>query len=237
MYNITPLKSKRDQIKRTAGQRSFDLPGPGSLILVGSVKSGKTTIIGNLLMKSTMLKGYFDKVYLFCLSPCTTLIDNVPELTDDYIFTDDNPEMLTKLYQQNKALTKDIGFKRTPNVLFILDDIIQSKKFMNSPTLGELFYSGSHCKCSIWILTQNYMSIPRRMRMTSIGMIICHGVNNTEKERFAIEYQSAYLDKKEFMEMIDHCLEKPFSFMFVNLDNSLRKYPLSALSSHDHWCT
>jgi hypothetical protein len=170
-----------------------------------------------------MLKGYFDEIYLFCLSPCSTFVDNVPEIKETNIFTDDNPEVLEKIYQRNKKLVDDLGFKRTPNVLFILDDIIQSKKFMNSSVLSELFFSGSHAKCSVWILTQNYMSIPRRMRMNAVGIIICHGLNNTEKERFSDEWQSAYLDKKEFMNLINYCLDKPYSFMFVNRDNPNKK--------------
>ena len=180
MYSIEPLKSDRDSIKKTPAQKQFIMPAPGTMCIVGSTGSGKTTIVGSLLKKPTMLKNYFDKIYIFCLSPCTTLIDNVPQIDE-------------------------------------------SKDFMNSKILTDIFFGGTHSKVSLWLLSQNYMSIPRRLRMNCHNLILCHGVNSTEIERFSNEWQSAYLKRKEFTELVEYCLDKQYSFLFLNATNPNKK--------------
>jgi septin family protein len=136
-YQIKPLKSARDNIYKTKAQKNYIMPPPGTTVIVGSTGSGKTTIVGNLLSNKHMLKDYYDKIYVFCLSPCTTLIDNVEQIQEEDVFTDDNPDKLRELYEINKKSVKSVGFKRTKHVLFILDDIVQSNTFMNSKIMTE----------------------------------------------------------------------------------------------------
>jgi len=223
MYTIKPLKSTRDGIHKTEAQKKFVLPPPGTSCFVGCSGSGKTTIVANLLNQKSMLKDYFDKIYIFCLSPCTTLTDHVSQISEDDMFTDDDPDKLTELYETQKSVVKKIGFKRAKHVLFILDDIVQSNKFMNSKVLTDIFFGGTHAKVSLWVLSQNYMSIPRRLRMNTHSLILCHGVNMTEIERFSDEYQSPYMKKKEFTKLVEFCLTKPYSFMFVNNTHTNKK--------------
>lgn len=216
MYTIEPLRSQRDDVKRTPGQKCYAMPPPGTMVVVGSTGSGKTTIVGNLLKKSNMLNKYFDEIYVFCLSPCTTLIDHVKEVKEEHVYLENDPQQLADLYAKQKRAMSSLGFKRTPHVLFILDDIVQSKKFMNAPVLSDIFFGGTHSKCSLWLLSQNYMSVPRRLRMNCHSLILCHGVNNTEIERFSDEWQSAYMLKKEFMDVVKYALTEKYSFLFVN---------------------
>lgn len=223
MYTIKPLKSARDSVFKTPAQKKFILPPPGTMCVVGSTGSGKTTIIGNILNQKSMLKDYFDKIYIFCLSPCRTLIDNVKQIDEDDVFLDDDPDKLSELYEAQKKSIKNVGFKRSKHILFILDDIVQSNKFMNSKALTDIFFGGTHAKISLYLLSQNYMSIPRRLRMNCHSLILCHGVNNTEIERFSDEYQSPYMKKKEFTKLVEFCLAKPYSFMFVNNTNPNKK--------------
>ena len=215
-YRIKPLKSERDSLFKTPAQKAYIMPPPGTMVVCGATGSGKTTIIGNLLKERSMLKGYFDKIYLFCLSPATTLVDNVEELNDDNVFLEDNPEVLAEIYDKQKKNIKSLGFKRCPHILFILDDMIQSKNFLGSKHISNIFFGGTHSKVSLWILSQNYMSVPRRWRMNAHSMILCHGVNNTEIDRFATEWQSCYMTKDEFIELVKHAINEPYSFMFVN---------------------
>jgi len=216
MFEIKPLKSARDGIHKTEAQKKFILPPPGTCIIIGRTGSGKTTIVANLLKQRKMLKDYYDYIYVFCLSPCKTLEEHVPQITEENTFTDEDPEKLAKLYDVNKKAVKELGFKRAPHTLFILDDIVQSKKFMNSSVLRDIFFGGTHAKCSLWLLSQQYKSVPKRLRINTHSLIVCHGITESEKEALAEEYQSCYLNKQEFYDLINYALTDPYSFMFIN---------------------
>jgi hypothetical protein len=151
------------------------------------------------------------------------IIEHVDQIEEDHMFTDDDPGQLFKLYERNKKLVKDLGFKRAPHTLFILDDIVQSNTFMNSKVLRDVFFGGTHAKCSLWLLTQHYKSVPKRLRMNCHAMICCHGLNKQEIEAFSEEWQSAYLDKNQFKTIVEYALKNPYSFMFVNATNPNKK--------------
>jgi shikimate kinase len=223
MYKIKPLKSARDDIYKTQAQQKYIMPPPGTMIVVGSTGSGKTTIVGNLLCNNNMLKDYYDEIYVFCLSPCTTLIDNCQQIEKENMFMDEDPQKLREIYEKNKRVVSTHGFKRAKHILFILDDIVQSKKMMNDTILSDIFFGGTHNKCSLWLLTQNYMSVPRRLRMNCHSMILVHGINNTEIDRFTDEWQSCYMDKKKFRKLVEYVLDKPYSFLFLNATNPKKK--------------
>jgi GTPase SAR1 family protein len=216
MYRIKPLPNVRDGVHQTQAQKDYILPPPGTLIIVGKSGSGKTTIAARLLKDSDMLKDYFDRVYVFSLIKSMTFVDHVQQITDADMFHEDSTEKLEELYNAQKKAVQTLGFRRAPHILFILDDIVQSKTFMNSKVLQDIFFGSTHSKVSTWLLSQNYVSVPRRLRTNVHSLILCHGVNNTEIEKFTEEWQSAYLTKKEFIRTIKHALNDPYSFVFVN---------------------
>ena len=160
---------------------------------------------------------------MYSIEPLKSDRDSIKKTPAQKQFTEDSPDKLTELYETQKRALKKIGFKRCPHILFILDDIVQSKDFMNSKILTDIFFGGTHSKVSLWLLSQNYMSIPRRLRMNCHNLILCHGVNSTEIERFSNEWQSAYLKRKEFTELVEYCLDKQYSFLFLNATNPNKK--------------
>jgi hypothetical protein len=214
-YDVKAIKSGRDGIHKTKAQIEYTMPPPGSMIIVGRSGSGKSTLVHNLLSRREMLRGYFDRIYLFCLAPCN-IITRVPGLRKEDVFSDDDPERLQALYDFQRDRVKTVGINKAKSLLFIMDDIVQSRHFMNSQVLRSLFFTGTHSKCSVWILSQSYMAPPRALRINAYSMIICHGMTGTEIDRFCAEYQSAYLSKDDFRRMVEACLTRPYSFMFIN---------------------
>jgi len=222
MYSIKPLKSERHKIKRTKEQEAYIMPNMGTLNVVGRTGSGKTTIIINLLKNRNMLKDVFDIIYVFTMTPATDLLEHVPDIKEENVFNDD-PEKLQELINKSKNMMKNIPFEDVPNVLFILDDIVQSTKMMNSKAMKDIYYGSTHYKCNLWMLSQNYKSIPKKLRCNTHGIILCHGITNGEKEAFTEEWQSAFMDKKRFLKLVDYALENPYSFIFVNATHTNKK--------------
>jgi len=221
-FEIKPLKSARANIKLTDAQREYILPPFGTTYFCGRTGSGKTTIICRLLKDKDKLRNYYDKIYVFCMSPCMDLVEHCPQIEEEHLYGEE-PEKLKELYDKNKKAVKSVGFDKAPHTLFILDDIVQSNIMMNSKVLRDLFFGGTHAKCSVWLVSQHYKSCPLRLRQNFHSIILCHGLTYQEKEKFVDEWQSAYLTKKEFMALVDYALEKPYSFLFMNATNPNKK--------------
>jgi len=221
-FEIKPLKSARANIKLTDAQREYILPPFGTTYFCGRTGSGKTTIICRLLKDKDKLKDYYDRIYVFCMSPCMDLVEHCPQIEEEHLYGEE-PEKLKELYDKNKKAVKTMGFDKAPHTLFILDDIVQSNIMMNSKVLRDLFFGGTHAKCSVWLVSQHYKSCPLRLRQNFHSIILCHGLTYQEKEKFVEEWQSAYLTKKEFMALVDYALEKPYSFLFMNATNPNKK--------------
>lgn len=222
VYDIKPLKSARAGIYLTPAQKKYILPPFGTTYFCGRTGSGKTTIICRLLKDQDKLKDYYDKIYVFCMSPCMDLIEHVPQIEEENMYGEE-PEKLNELYEANKGMVKRLGFKNAPHTLFILDDIVQSNIMMNSKVLRDLFFGGTHAKCSVWLVSQHYKSCPLRLRQNFHSIILCHGLTHQEKEKYVEEWQSAHLNKKEFLNVVDYALEEPYSFLFMNATNPDKK--------------
>tara|TARA_R110000868_G_C10949856_1_gene767729 strand:+ start:2676 stop:3440 length:765 start_codon:yes stop_codon:yes gene_type:complete len=222
-FEIKGLKSKRDSVYKTPAQKAYAMPPPGNTIFVGMTGSGKTNCAASLLKEPEMLKDYFDKIHVICMSPCTTLSDHVDEIEEEDFLTEDDPEDLVEIYNTQKAAIKKLGFKRAPHILIVLDDIVQSKNYMNSKVLKEIFFGGTHNKVSTWLLSQNYVSVPRRLRVNCHALLLFHGSNATELDRFQEEFQTQHMDKKAFRAKVEHTISEPYSFIFCNRTNPNKK--------------
>lgn len=217
--DIKVIKGKRDQVKQTKNQKKYNLPPNGLTYVVGATGSGKTVAICNLL-QNRMLGSIYDLIYVFCMSPCTMLKDNCKKIKDENIFINDvEGENLRELIQKQEAYIDNNSFEKAPHILLIMDDVISSKKFMNNPDLAKLAFQGTHLKFSTWILSQDYHSLPKKIRMNAHAFLLFHGVKEKEIDSFTDEHQSCFMNRKDFISMVKHAIEQPYSFLFFNCTN------------------
>lgn len=214
-YHIQPIKSDRDGVEQTLAQKEYTMPPPGLTIFCGSTGSGKTVAICNLLSKKNMLYDYFDKIIVFCLSPCPMLQDCL-DIDEKDIINDDDDSKLMEILQTQKKLIKEDSFNLVPHILIILDDMAQSRTFLRSKALQELAFAATHAKISVWLTTQSYMQIPRNVRINAHGVLLFSGCKESEISRYEDEYGSQYLNKKQFTEMVKYAIAEPYSFLFAN---------------------
>jgi hypothetical protein len=223
---IKPLKSGRDFLKVRPLMENGTIPAMGSHMIIGRTGSGKTCMVANLLKDKNKLCGFFDYVYVFCLSPSNLLLDHCPDVKKNNIIRDDDPAILSKILDSQKKIIEEDGFKKAPKLLFIMDDVISSNKFLNSKPLKDLFFAGTNMKCATYIMSQSYVKVPRSLRINSHSLFLFHGLTETELKRFADEHQPAELSKDEFMKMTKHATDEPFSFLFCNctVNNKKQKF-------------
>ncbi len=218
--DIKVYPGMRDKIYKTALQKVYGMIPPGLTTIIGTTGSGKTNIICNILNNSSMLANYYDKIYLFCLSPADTLKANC-DLDD--IFMDDDPSKIVEILEQQDKDIKEKGYEKADHVLLILDDIVQSNTFLKHEILNKIAFSGTWSKVSCYITSQSYVQIPRRIRLNAHSVLLFHGLTETELDRFCDEHASPYLNKKDFREMIKFSLSEPYSFLFYNRTNPNKK--------------
>ena len=212
---IQPIKTQRDGVELLPIQKEGILPAMGTMVICASTGGGKSVMICNLLAKKNMLKGFYDRIVVFCLSPCPILEDTL-KLKKEDIIKEDKPELMRDILTKQKELIKTKGFKKAPKILLLLDDIAQSKTFLKSEVLTELFFASTHAKVSVWVATQSYTQLPRRIRINCHWMIIFNGVRRSELDRLADEYESPFLTKKEFYNMVKYATAEPYSFLAIN---------------------
>ena len=222
---VQAIKTLRDEVEKTPGQQNYTMIPPGLTLFCGSTGSGKTVSICNILSKKSMLKGYFDKIIIFCLSPCPMLQDCL-QLKDKDIINDDDPAKLRTILNKQKELVKTDKFETIPHVLIILDDMAQSRTFLRSKALQELAFASTHAKISVWITTQSYMQIPRNVRINAHSILLFSGCKLSEIDRFEDEYGSQYLNKRDFRKLVNYAIKDQYEFLFCNNTNPdrSRKY-------------
>lgn len=217
--DIRVIKGKRDGVRQTAQQKAYNLPPIGLTYIVGATGSGKTVSVCNLL-QNRMLGSIYDKIYVFCMSPCSMLSDNCKKIEKEHIFINDvEGENLDKIIKTQEAYIEQNSFKKAPHILLIMDDVISSKKFMNNSNLAKLSFMGTHLKFSTWILSQDYHSLPKKIRTNAHAMMLFHGVKEREIDSFTDECQSCFMPRKEFIKMVKYAIEEPYSFLFFNCTN------------------
>jgi hypothetical protein len=218
---IQPIKTLRDELEKRANQKNYSMVPPGLTLFCGSTGSGKTVSICNILSKKSMLKDYFDKIIVFCLSPCPMLKDAL-KLDDKDVIEDDDPAKLRKILSKQKELVNTDKFETIPHILIILDDMAQSRTFLRSKTLQELAFASTHAKISIWITTQSYMQVPRNIRINAHAILLFSGCKLSEVNRFEDEYGSQYLNKRDFRKLVQYCIKDQYEFLFCNNTNPNR---------------
>lgn len=213
--NIQPVSSERDDVFHLEKQKMGVLPGMGMMVISGTTGSGKSVLICNLLGKKSMLKGYFEKIFIWSLSPCPVLEETL-KIKKSHVFHEDDPTVLLGILEKQKEIIENMGFKQAPRILLICDDCAQSKTFLKHPVLTELAFAGTHSKVAVWLTTQSYVQIPRHVRINAHYLILMHGLRKSEIDRFSDEFESPYLTKREFETMVRYATKEPYSFLFVN---------------------
>ena len=128
---------------------------PHAAIFNGQTGYGKTPLVLELIEKE------YNKHFDFIVIICPTLRENSKE----WIKTDDNVWLVDpkdNLYQWIQKLPQLLRFFE---VLFIIDDIIANIDLdkRRQPVL-ELSISGRHRGDYLWLLTQSYKGIPKKLR-------------------------------------------------------------------------
>ena len=191
------------------------LPQPPALLLIiGSVKQGKSNLVVNLLCSPEMYKDKFDIVKIISN---TLNADPKGKLLNKYFDCEDHYEdsMITELVESQK---KYEDFER-PSVAVILDDIL-TKDFKKSNAVSFLATRFRHYGIGLLAFTtQSFRAVSGLIRNNATDVIIMKQQNQKELEKINEEYGDMF--PNNFMDLYNYAIkDAPFSFLYLDLQTN-----------------
>lgn len=183
---------------------------------VAPTNSGKTNLIVNLLNRRPFYRKKFDKIVLIsstvAIDPMWARakgIDSAFEAYDDRIINE-------LIDEQKKALEEDERAE-VPNVLLILDDVIDQIP-KTSSALNSLSMRLRHYKVTCWITTQKFNRLPVALRNQVQYWILFKTAIKNELERESIAREvGSMVSEKVFMKIWEAVGDNNYNFLVVHI--------------------
>lgn len=187
------------------------LPSPPSLLLIiGSVKQGKTNLLVNLCCSPEMFKDRFEETYIISNS---LNADPKGEILKKFFICEDHYEdrMIEDIIERQK--------KDKKNIAIFLDDIL-TKDFSRNNYISFLSTRFRHHGVSmLCFLTQSFRSISGLIRGNATDVIIMKQQSNKELEKIIEEYGQFFGDT-EFRNAYNEVMKEPYSFIYAKLSEN-----------------
>ena len=216
-YKLEVPETTKDLIDQPEIAESGVLPKLNfSMLIVGSSGSGKSVLAINII--KNFYKDAFDMVLLISPTGDTDDIQKALDLPASRVITDMKvaEECLQKIMDvQTESIKKHEGFEGLKKILIYLDDVIGDDKFMKSKAMINTFIKNRHHNCSVILCSQYYKAIPKRIRMQS-ACDIFFNCSETELETIAEDFEPPGLNKRKFIEKLQHELEAKYAFITIN---------------------
>jgi hypothetical protein len=219
---IVPVK---EHAKRTShlNREVFATEFPRVLVVAPSF-SGKTALVGSLLRNPAfgMRKEYMNGANVFLHSSTADLAD--PQLHGSGILPENvrdrySPADVEELFAEQKSHIHALG-ARAKAICLLLDDVVTEVSSAKDDPLTRAFTKGRHHNCSVWLLSQGYMFVPRGCRLNASDLVVFR-CNPTEIERLAKEQSG--VTPERFRQIYEHAVREPFSFLHISCASPLER--------------
>lgn len=217
----------------------LELTPPFVITISASRGSGKSTLIRRMLDENLQKQFH----YIVFVSPTLDLNDDYKSIDKGYCLklpkppkppsgvplggrpppeqivrisnTVDFDRAIKEIMATQTDIVKEHGKKKTPQVLIIADDVIDSKILRFGGNLDKIAERGRHMNISLIISTQRITSVSRSIRLNSDFFIVFRPWNYTEVERWLSEF----IPRKKramFEEWLNSVFTEPYMFLVVN---------------------
>ena len=190
-------------------------------ILISPVKTGKSTIISNLLLNPNFYKDQFDIVYII-----SNTINN--DRTSRFLKKEFPETIFDDLSRIDEIITNIITYQdqfprgKKPFICIVLDDFLGIKK---SSKINFLATRARHYNIGLLLFaSQLFRGLDTTIRQNATFSII-GGPNPNEKEllKIAEEFGDRYGGQKKFMELYKQATNEPYSFLYLALQSNPSK--------------
>ena len=210
---ILPVKDAPKEKQRK--QIHPNLPElPCIMTLVAPTKSGKSTILSNLLLRDDFYKGAMDNVTIMS----NTIEQDVTsrflrKSCDCYTGYDDN--VLASLIEQQKQFDDE----DRPFIGLIFDDILGSVK--RNSYLNHLVTRSRHYGVGLLAISvQSFKAVGPTIRNNTNAFICCNLQNMSELEKISQEFSGMFGGDEKFRKIYHKATEQRYDFLFLDLQEN-----------------
>ncbi len=218
-YEIKIKKTNKDDLEQPDSVENDIFPKlPMGCLIIGRSGSGKTQAMVNILTNDNLLGDYFDIVYLMTdAQPDKELIKDL-KLEKKNIITDFNEEKVKEIMDKAERTIQKDGFKNSPKICLLFDDILSNQKFLKSKTAIRLATANRHFNISYIFCSQYFKRLPPVIR-TNARYYMIFPSSMSEIEKIADELTPPRMSKKQFISYLQYATKERYSFMSINADS------------------
>lgn len=184
---------------------------PFLLLGIGSVRSGKSNLLINLMRREDM---YGVDFFSDCLVISNT-INNDPKgkFLKDAFRVEDHYEdrFISELVEGQKKYERS----DMPTTLLILDDII-NRDFKKNNEVSFLASRFRHYELSLMIFTQSFRAVSTIIRSNATDILIFRQQSSKEMEKIIEEYSDLTGTPERFMDYYNIAMSVPYGFLYID---------------------
>lgn len=227
---IKPFKTNKDEIELRPYMKDKSIPSfPESIFMIGASKSGKSTLLDNLMNREEFYKGYHDLVYLFAKTAKLDEGFKRLKIPKHRLFTKESEmiKALNEIFEAQKRKIENEGLSKSKKILMIFEDLTSNKKLMSEPSFLDLWVLGRHVNIQVIASIHKYKALPRTQRLQAMNIIYFRG-SSDETMQLVDDWTPPGYSKKEFLEIVNYATKpdkiNSHNFLYIAklLDFSIR---------------
>lgn len=218
--NILPVKENpaRKKLKRPIHPHLPDISTGQVGMLISPIKSGKSTLISNLLLNPNFYKDLFDNVYI--ISNTINQDDTSRFLRKQFPSTiydnvEDMDSIIGDIINTQSQFTK----KEMPFIAIILDDFLGVKP---GSKVFQLASRSRHYNIGLLLFASQLLrAVPSVVRANSTFALM-GGPQPNQKEliKASEEFGSRYGGEMNYFKLYNKATENPYSFLYLDLQSN-----------------
>ena len=187
---------------------------PALVLLIGSVRSGKSNLLVNFFCNPEMYKDKFDTVRFVS----TTLhTDHKGKILSKYFDCSDtyNDSIIEEIKKGQSKYEDELR----PTMALVLDDVL-TKDFSKNNAVSFFSTRFRHYLDMYIIATQSFRAVSGMIRNNATNVIICRLQNMKEREKVCEEYGPMVGGEQNFNSLYDLVHSKPYQYLVLDLQSN-----------------
>ena len=178
MLQIKPFTTGKEKVKLRPLMKDHTIPAfPESVMLIGASKSGKSTLLDNLMNRKHFYKGFHDLTYLFATTAKLDQGFKRLKIPKHRLF-DTEEDMIKNvelIFEAQKGVVEEHGIENSKKILMIFEDLTTNEKLMRNTTFKSLWTLGRHVNIQVISCIHKYKALPRTQRLQAMNVIYFRG--------------------------------------------------------------